>query len=154
MKISFCMELLALYDNANYASYLLNFFPARYKACGVCGSSRPPTFPQNFKLEELHNNMSLQSKNLSILRSQIKKEHTPRFDNIPITEFEVRAIALNSDKVIASVNAEGVMISVNNGRQDEGQALIPMLNILDHFPKQPSEKDIHIIIYLNIQTSQ
>jgi len=27
------MELLASYDNANYASYLLNFFPARYKAC-------------------------------------------------------------------------------------------------------------------------
>ena len=88
------------------------------------------------------------------LRLQIKKEHTPRFDNIPITEFEVRAIALNSDKVLASVNAEGVMISVNSGRQDEGQALIPMLNILDHFPKQPSEKDIHIIIYLDIKTPQ
>ncbi|PKC67445.1 hypothetical protein RhiirA1_458431 [Rhizophagus irregularis] len=27
------MELLASYDNANYASYLLNFFLVRYKAC-------------------------------------------------------------------------------------------------------------------------
>ena len=98
---------------------------------------------------KINNNESVHS-----LRSQIKKEHTPRFDNIPITEFVVRAILLNSDKVLASVNAEGVMISVNSGRQDEGQVLIPMHNILDHFPKQPSEKDIHIIIYLNIQTSQ
>uniref|UniRef100_U9SS41 Crinkler effector protein N-terminal domain-containing protein n=1 Tax=Rhizophagus irregularis (strain DAOM 181602 / DAOM 197198 / MUCL 43194) TaxID=747089 RepID=U9SS41_RHIID len=88
-------------------------------------------------------------------RSQIKKNiYTPRFDNIPITEFVVRAIPLNSDKVLASVNAEGVMISVNIGRQDEVQALFPMLNILDHFPKQPSEKDIHIIIYLDIKTPQ
>ena len=98
---------------------------------------------------KINNNESVHS-----LRSQIKKEHTPRFDNIPITEFVVRAIPLNSDKVLASVNAEGVMISVNSGRQDEGQVLIPMHNILDHFPKQPSEKDIHIIIYLNIQTSK
>src|ERR1051325_916878 len=36
MKIPFTcafIELLASYDKANYASYLLNFFPARYKAC-------------------------------------------------------------------------------------------------------------------------
>src|SRR5690349_63155 len=36
MKILFTcafIEILASYDNANYASYLLNFFPARYKAC-------------------------------------------------------------------------------------------------------------------------
>ncbi len=52
--------------------------------------------------------------------------------------------------MLASVNAEGVMISINSEKQDKGQTLIPILNILDHFPKQPSEKDIHIIIYLNI----
>ena len=36
MKIPFTcafIELLASYDNSNHASYLLNFFPARYKAC-------------------------------------------------------------------------------------------------------------------------
>src|SRR5687768_12175744 len=36
MRIPFTcafIELLASYDKANYASYLLNFFPARYKAC-------------------------------------------------------------------------------------------------------------------------
>src|SRR3954469_16574669 len=36
MRIPFACafkELLASYDKANYASYLLNFFPVRYKAC-------------------------------------------------------------------------------------------------------------------------
>ena len=36
MKIPFAcafIELLTSYDNANHVSYLLNFFPARYKAC-------------------------------------------------------------------------------------------------------------------------
>lgn len=96
----------------------------------------------------------INEESVHFLRSQIKKEHKPRFDNIPITEFEVHAIGLNSDKVIASVNAEGVLQSVNSGRRDEGQALIPMSNILDHFPKQPSKIDIHIIVYLEIQAPQ
>ena len=98
---------------------------------------------------KINNNESVHS-----LRSQIKKEHTSRFDNIPITEFEVRAIDLNSDKVIATVDAEGVVQSVNGGRRDEGRALIPVSNIFDHFPEQPSKKDIHIIVYLEIQTLQ
>ena len=79
---------------------------------------------------KINNNESIHS-----LRSQIKKEHTFRFDNISITEFVVCAIPLNSDKVLASVNVEGMMISMNSKRQDEGQVLIPMLNILDYFPK-------------------
>ena len=36
MRIPFIcafIELLAPDDNANHASYILNFFPARYKAC-------------------------------------------------------------------------------------------------------------------------
>src|ERR1043165_1012243 len=36
MKIPFAcafIKLLASYNNTNYASYLLTFFPARYKAC-------------------------------------------------------------------------------------------------------------------------
>jgi hypothetical protein len=42
MRIPFACtfkELLASYDKANDASYLLIFFPARYKAVMVCGSS-------------------------------------------------------------------------------------------------------------------
>ena len=81
---------------------------------------------------KINNNESVYS-----LRLQIKKEHTFQFDNIPITEFEVYTIPLNSNKVLASVNAEEVMISVNSGRQDKGQVLILMHNILDHFSKQP-----------------
>jgi hypothetical protein len=45
MKILFTcafIELLATYDNANHASYLLNFFPARYKHCsGIWKFSQP-----------------------------------------------------------------------------------------------------------------
>src|ERR1044071_5788277 len=63
---------------------------------------------------KINNNESVYS-----LRSQIKKEHTSRFNNIPITEFVVYTISLNSDKVLALVNTKGVMISVNSGRQDE-----------------------------------
>ena len=54
------------------------------------------------------------SESIHSLRKQIKEEHSPRFDDIPITEFVVCAIDLNSDKKEASVNAESVMNSVQN----------------------------------------
>jgi hypothetical protein len=73
------------------------------------------------------------------LRKQIKEEHSPRFDDIPITEFVVRAIDLNSDKKEASINAELVMNSVQNASKI-GREQFPISNILEHFPGQPSEK--------------
>ncbi len=87
------------------------------------------------------------------LRKQIKEEHSSRFDDIPITEFVIRAIDLNSDKKEASINAESVMNSVQN-KSKIGSVQFSMSNILDHFPIQPSLKDIHIIVYLDIQESQ
>jgi len=87
------------------------------------------------------------------LRSQIKKEYKPRFDNIPISEFVVRTIGLNSDKVIACVNAERVLQSVNSGRQD-GFELTPMSDISGYFSIQPSKKDIYVIIYLDTPPPQ
>jgi len=51
MRITFAcafIEVFASYDNANHASYLLNFFPARYKACsGKWYVEVQPTFHKN-----------------------------------------------------------------------------------------------------------
>ena len=88
------------------------------------------------------------SESIHSLRKQIKEEHSPRFDDIPITEFVVRAIDLNSDK--KSVNAESVMNSVQN-KSNIGSEQFPISNIFEHFPGQPSKKDIYIIVYLDIQ---
>ena len=93
------------------------------------------------------------SESIHSLRKQIKEEHSPRFDDIPITEFVIRAIDLNSDKKEASVNAESVMNSVQN-KTKIGSEQFPISNILEHFPGQPSKKDIHIIVYLDIQAPQ
>jgi hypothetical protein len=54
------------------------------------------------------------SESIHSLRKQIKEEHSPQFDDIPITEFVICAIDLNSDKKEASVNAESVMNSVQD----------------------------------------
>ena len=97
---------------------------------------------------KIDNNESFHS-----LKKQIKEEYSPRFDDIPITEFVVRAIDLNSDKKEASINAESVMNSVRN-KTVIGSVQFPMTNIFEHFPFQPSSKDIHIIVYLDIQESQ
>ena len=53
-------------------------------------------------------------KSIHSFRKQIKEEHSPRFDDIPITEFVIHTINLNSDKKEASINAESVMNSIQN----------------------------------------
>ena len=93
------------------------------------------------------------SESIHSLRKQIKEEHSPRFDDIPITEFVVCAIDLNSDKKEASINAESVMNSIQN-KSKIGSMQFPMSDILDHFSVQPSLINIHIILYLDIQASQ
>ena len=92
-------------------------------------------------------------KSIHSLRRQIKEDLSPRFDDISITEFVVHAIDLNSDKIEASINAESVMNSVQN-KIKIGSVQFPISNIFEHFPGQPSQKDIHIIVYLDIQESQ
>ena len=62
----------------------------------------------------------------------------------------VCAIDLNSDKKEASINAESVMNSVQN-KSKIGSEQFPISNILEHFSGQPSKKDTHIIVYLDIQ---
>lgn len=77
------------------------------------------------------------------LRREIKKEYTPRFDDIPITEFVVRAAPFSSNNV-ARNNVPLLLMNTNEG-------VYPMSVISEHFREQPSKKDIHIIIYLDIQ---
>ena len=46
-----------------------------------------------------------------------------------------------------------VMNSVQN-KSNIGSEKFPISNIFEHFPGQSSQKDIHIIVYLDIQESQ
>ena len=45
------------------------------------------------------------------------------------------------------------MNSVQN-KSKIGCEQFPISNILEHFPGQPSQKDIHIIVYIDIQAPQ
>src|SRR3954451_45429 len=72
MRIPFACafkELLASYDKANYTSYLLNFFPARYKACrGMWKFSQLSTI--NF-LEKITQNKVCVCQKLCILQAKV-----------------------------------------------------------------------------------
>ena len=84
------------------------------------------------------------------LRSKIKKECAPCFDDIPITEFVVRVVEFSSND-LGKDNNTALFLSLKNGVQ--GMELSPISN-MERFSKQPSKNDIHIIVYLKIQTPQ
>ena len=50
------------------------------------------------------------------LRSKIKKECAPYFDDIPITEFVIRAVEISSND-LAKDNTTAVFLSIKNGTQ-------------------------------------
>ena len=79
------------------------------------------------------------------LRSKIKKECASCFDGIPITEFVIRAVEISSND-LANDNTTAVFLSIKNGTQ--GTELSPISNISVRFPTQPSQDNIHIIVYL------
>ena len=91
------------------------------------------------------------------LRSKIKKECAPCFDDIPVTEFVVRAVEFSSND-LANDNHTALFLSLKNGVQ--GTELSPISpissipNFTERFSKQSSKNDIHIIVYLTIKTPQ
>src|SRR6266498_1679793 len=88
------------------------------------------------------------------LRSKIKKECAPCFDDIPITEFVVHVVEFSSND-LGKDNNTALFLSLKNGIIGmEISSISPISIITERFPKQSSKNDIHIIVYLKIQTSQ
>jgi Crinkler effector protein N-terminal domain len=88
------------------------------------------------------------------LRSKIKKECAPCFDDIPITEFVVRAVEFSSND-LANDNHTALFLSLKNGVQGtELSPISPISDITERLSKQSSKNDIHIVVYLKIKTPQ
>jgi Crinkler effector protein N-terminal domain len=88
------------------------------------------------------------------LRSKIKKECAPCFDDIPITEFVVRAVEFSSND-LGSDNSTAFFLSLKNGVQGtELSPISPISDITERLSKQSSKNDIHIVVYLKIKTPQ
>jgi hypothetical protein len=88
------------------------------------------------------------------LRSKIKKECAPCFDDIPITEFVIRAVEFSSND-LGSDNSTAFFLSLKNGVQGtELSPISPISDITKRLSKQSSKNDIHIVVYLKIKTPQ
>ena len=86
-------------------------------------------------------------KSVHSLRSKIKKEYTPRFDDIPITEF--------SSNDLGKDNNTALFLSLKNGVMGtELSPISPISDITKRLSKPSSKNDIHIVVYLKIKTPQ
>ena len=83
---------------------------------------------------------------------KIKKECTLYFDDIPITEFVIRAVEFSSND-LGKDNNIALFLSLQNGVMGtELSPISPISIITERFPKQSSKNDIHIIVYLKINS--
>ncbi|GET52325.1 hypothetical protein GLOIN_2v1765929 [Rhizophagus irregularis DAOM 181602=DAOM 197198] len=110
----------------------------------VCGSSVnfPAKILRKSKMPEIR------------LNCLVVPEHSkcaPCFDDIPITQFVIRAVEISSND-LANDNTTVLFLSIKNGTQ--GTELSPISNISPRFSIQPPQDNIHIIVYLKIKTPQ
>ncbi|RGB32656.1 hypothetical protein C1646_762593 [Rhizophagus diaphanus] len=86
------------------------------------------------------------------LRSKIKKECASCFDDIPITEFVIHMVEFSSNDLGVNYNT-ALFLSLKNGVMGtELSPISPISIITERFPKQSSKNDIHIIVYLKINS--
>ncbi|RIA86437.1 hypothetical protein C1645_829305 [Glomus cerebriforme] len=86
------------------------------------------------------------------LRSKIKKECAPCFDDIPITEFVIRVVEFSSND-LGKDNSTALFLSLQNGVMGtELFPISPISMITERFSKQSFKNDIHIIVYLKINS--
>ena len=104
---------------------------------------------QNLVTIDIGTNESIHS-----LRSKIKKECASCFDDISITEFMVYMVKFSSND-LGKDNNTALFLSLKNGViETELSPISPISIITERFSKQSSKNDIHIIVYLKIQTPQ
>jgi hypothetical protein len=90
------------------------------------------------------------------LKSKIKKEYAPCFDDISITEFVICAVEFSSND-LGKDNNIALFLSLQNGVI--GTELSPIspissiLNFTECFSRQTSKNDIYIIVYLKIKNT-
>ncbi|CAB4376441.1 unnamed protein product [Rhizophagus irregularis] len=83
-------------------------------------------------------------KSIHFLREEIRKKYSPLFDNIPFTKFDLYSIDYTG-------NVQELLTSLNGRHDVKSRLLDPMDKIFERF-KKINEKDLHVIVYLDIQT--
>src|SRR5437868_11208874 len=91
---------------------------------------------------------------VSELKDTIKEKQKPFFDNVAPKDIKLWKVDISLKEENKKLFAVNTKINVNIKDKLEGEELKPLSKISKHFPSQPADKHIHIIVQRPVETRE
>ncbi|PKK55649.1 hypothetical protein RhiirC2_858940 [Rhizophagus irregularis] len=91
---------------------------------------------------------------VSELKDVIKENQKPFFDNVAPKELKLWKVDISLEEENEKLTAVNTKINVNIKEELGGVELLPLSKISKHFPSQPADEHIHIIVQRPVETKE
>src|SRR6266542_3030139 len=91
---------------------------------------------------------------VSELRDAIKEKLHPKFENVTANDIKLWKVDISLEKENKKLELVNTKINVNIKDELGGEELPPLSKISKHFPSQPADEHIHIIVQRPVETKE
>ncbi|POG68563.1 hypothetical protein GLOIN_2v1636630, partial [Rhizophagus irregularis DAOM 181602=DAOM 197198] len=94
------------------------------------------------------------NKSISKLKDAIKEKKAPEFDNFATDKLKLWKVDISFEEENKKLELVNTKINVNIKDELGGEELPPLSKISKHFPSQPADEHIHIIVQRPVETKE
>ncbi|CAI2194958.1 18663_t:CDS:2, partial [Funneliformis geosporum] len=93
-------------------------------------------------------------KTIGHLKDAIKEKLHPKFENVTANDIKLWKVDISLEKENKKLELVNTKINVNIKNELGGEELPPLSKISKHFPSQPADEHIHIIVQRPVETKE
>ena len=97
---------------------------------------------------------NLENVTVNRLKKAIKEEKAPEFDNFATDKLKLWKVDISLEEENEKLELVNTKINVNIKEDLGGEELPPLSKISKHFPSQPADEHIHIIVQRPVETKE
>src|SRR3954453_437666 len=94
------------------------------------------------------------NKSISKFKDAIKEKLHPKFENVTANDIKLWKVDISLEKENKKLELVNTKINVNIKKDLGGEKLPPLSKISKHFPSQPADEHIHIIVQRPVETKE
>ena len=93
-------------------------------------------------------------KTVGHLKKAIKEKQLQTFANVDVKDLKLQKVDISLEKENKKLELVNTKININIKDELGGEELPPLLKISKHFPSQPADEHIHIIVQRPVETKE
>ena len=97
---------------------------------------------------------NLENVTVNRLKKAIKEEKAPEFDNFATDKLKLWKVDISLEEENEKLELVNTKINVNIKKDLGGEELSPLSKISKHFPSQPADEHIHIIVQRSVEMKE